>query len=383
MRILKTKNITKQIICIILVMMICNFIIPNTTYAADTNSGGDIFDRIVKFVTFLCDSVMQFLQNSFTSNASIANGNGTFTYQYSPAVIFSGEVQGLDINFIVPNEDERNTVNYGNYEPFFRTIMDDYIEEVAYEEKYSMDSTDFGNKLYTASHKDGIECVEKDFSTSYGEENDETWANIYYYQIDNMLYAEFFYYDYDQLYDEADCYYNTYDYNINDREDLKQMNAATSYTSIAFELQPTIASWYNALRRIALVGLLSVLVYTGIRVVLSSGTKDSSKYKKMLTDWLIALCLLFTLHYIMNITLVVTQKISSIFNDGSQDTLLATLRETIERVRLLGRSTFYSYNVCNINNIYSYFYNTVFKKGNKYGIFNHDSTTNYINISYR
>ena len=107
----RTK-VSKQIICMIVMIMLCNFIMPNYAYAADTDGGGSIFDPLIKFVTFLCDSVMQFMQNSFTSSQSIDNGDGTYNFQYSPAIIFSGTVQGLDINFITPNTDTRNINNY-------------------------------------------------------------------------------------------------------------------------------------------------------------------------------------------------------------------------------------------------------------------------------
>ena len=41
----------------------------------------------------------------------------------------------------------------------------------------------------------------------------------------------------------------------------------SSKGSIAADLQPTIAGWYVALRNLAVVGLLSVLVYVGIRIL--------------------------------------------------------------------------------------------------------------------
>ena len=118
-----------------------------------------------------------------------------------------------------------------------------------------------------------------------------------------------------------------------DDTELQETLEEVTYGSIANDLQPTIATWYNALRRIALVGLLSVLVYIGIQIILTSASgKENSKYKKMLVDWLIALCLLFTLHYIMNVTLVITQKISSVLNNGETDNLLNTLRNQIAQV---------------------------------------------------
>lgn len=107
MKKVKTKKTTKQIICIILALMLCNFIIPNATYADDTGSGGPIFNPIAKFVTYLCDSVMQFMQDSFTTTESIDKGDGTYNFQYSPGIIFSGKVAGLDINFIEPNDEVR------------------------------------------------------------------------------------------------------------------------------------------------------------------------------------------------------------------------------------------------------------------------------------
>ena len=81
--------------------------------------------------------------------------------------------------------------------------------------------------------------------------------------------------------------------------------------TIASELQGTIASWYKALRMLAFVGMLSILVYVGIRIMLSSTASDKAKYKNMIMDWVIALCLLFFLHYIMQFTIIVTDSITN------------------------------------------------------------------------
>ena len=90
------------------------------------------------------------------------------------------------------------------------------------------------------------------------------------------------------------------------------------YESAASKLQPAIASWYVALRNLTVVGLLSVLVYVGIRMIISSNAGDKAKYKQMLMDWVIALCLVFFLHYIMAFTLTLTQSIThAIGGDGT------------------------------------------------------------------
>ena len=43
-----------------------------------------------------------------------------------------------------------------------------------------------------------------------------------------------------------------------------------------------IATWYRILRNIALIGLLCMLVYIGIRIMISSTAADQAKYKSML-----------------------------------------------------------------------------------------------------
>lgn len=80
--------------------------------------------------------------------------------------------------------------------------------------------------------------------------------------------------------------------------------------SIAIQLRETISAWYNALRNLVIVGMLSILLYVGIRMMLTSISSDKAKYKQMVMDWLIALCLLFFLHYIMSFTMTVVQIIT-------------------------------------------------------------------------
>lgn len=69
--------------------------------------------------------------------------------------------------------------------------------------------------------------------------------------------------------------------------------------SLAYQLSNIISSWYYRLLVIAAVGMLSVLVYIGIRILISSTAPDKAKYKQLLGDWLFGMVLLFTMHYIM------------------------------------------------------------------------------------
>lgn len=64
-------------------------------------------------------------------------------------------------------------------------------------------------------------------------------------------------------------------------------------------LRKVIAGWYVTLRTVAAVGLLSVLLYIGIRIIISSTSQDKAKYKQRIIDWIVAFCILFFMHYIM------------------------------------------------------------------------------------
>ena len=74
---------------------------------------------------------------------------------------------------------------------------------------------------------------------------------------------------------------------------------ATSINNSAYELKSAISKWYYTIRNIALIGLMLVLIYVGIKMLLSSIASEKAKYKQMLGDWLVAMCLIFVMHYFM------------------------------------------------------------------------------------
>ena len=82
-------------------------------------------------------------------------------------------------------------------------------------------------------------------------------------------------------------------------------------------VRSVIASWYRTLRLIAIIGFLSILIYTGIRIMISSTAEDKAKYKEWIINWFIGLAILFCLHYIMSFVITVIQ----MFNDGLNNSL--------------------------------------------------------------
>lgn len=86
--------------------------------------------------------------------------------------------------------------------------------------------------------------------------------------------------------------------------------------SIAATLQRTIAKWYINLRNIAIVALLSILVYTGIRIIISSSASEKAKYKQLITNWIVGLCLVFFMHYFMSFILTFNNMLTESITAG-------------------------------------------------------------------
>lgn len=98
-----------------------------------------------------------------------------------------------------------------------------------------------------------------------------------------------------------------YYYYMEDGEEVKTSNQS----SVAM-LKKTVSSWYNALRNICIVVMLSVLVYIGIRILLATVASDRAKYINMLRDWFVGLCLLFLMHYIMAFSVTLVEKLTDV-----------------------------------------------------------------------
>lgn len=92
--------------------------------------------------------------------------------------------------------------------------------------------------------------------------------------------------------------------------------------SFANKLSPTISSWYKAFRNIAVVGLLCVLVYLGIRMLLETSAQGKAQYKEALWNWFVALCLVFAIHFIMAFTLMIIDNVTSLLTNSLGDSAI-------------------------------------------------------------
>ena len=339
--------------------------------------GGALFKPIFQFVCSIGDIAIEIMQDIFlTHKTNIYVGMYQYIIRYSPGIIFSGTIPAFDVNFINPQASE-DTKQYC----YTNKKIDSYIEDKGDEAiiRYARDkfkcpeelmratldriktkddsaSTQWGEKTFSDAQSClnyllsiGVErfetVVDNNGRVGYVPMTIEVVSELFEETADNKvtvnlgfmttniydIYAwqpETIYIDLDDGTQES--FEGSFYVEFNYVKDL-----TNSKTSVAKQLQPTIAKWYKTTRLISIVGLLSILVYVGIRIILSSTGQDKSKYKKMFMDWLTALCLLFILHYIMAFILEISSMLTKIFinnvmDNQNKDILMSSLRSSIE-----------------------------------------------------
>ena len=127
-------------------------------------------------------------------------------------------------------------------------------------------------------------------------------------------------------------------YSYDDEGNLVSAPALNSqgeeYVSIAQELQPTISRWYTALRNMVMVGLMVVLLYIGIRIVISSTSKEAAKYKENLQNWIVAVFIVVFMHYIMAFALTITEEFTNILNSANAEIVVPISTELISQQQI-------------------------------------------------
>jgi len=83
--------------------------------------------------------------------------------------------------------------------------------------------------------------------------------------------------------------------------------------TLGLQLKETIAKWYYAIRNFALIAMMIILIYIGIRILMSGLSSEKAKYKNMLMDWVVAVCLIFIMHYIMAFSMNIVESVGVVF----------------------------------------------------------------------
>ena len=78
-------------------------------------------------------------------------------------------------------------------------------------------------------------------------------------------------------------------------------------------IRENVAIWYYGIRNLSATILFVILLYTGLRMAISTAAEEKARYSEMIVNWLISIALLFVLHYIMEFVIVINNRLVSIF----------------------------------------------------------------------
>lgn len=276
MKIFTKKGILQKTILVILTILLMNFMVPTYSHA---DLGGVLMDPISDLLCTIGDVVINVLQRCLNGDWGAGFSlNGGFLVESSKFFDSTSEYKHMwsdEEGEIIKPYDENNGFN----KTLFTGSTQDFHIPIA---NYSPEQI-FAGKVSGLD----INFIDPNFDNEYEKAG---------------------------IFDKKD----SEGYKLDDNGNKIPLSSAA-------RLQPTIAKWYVALRNLTIVGLLSVLVYVGIRIIISSTASDKAKYKQMLMDWLVALCLVFFLHYIMSFTLTLTQSICEAISGTGEETVIITV----------------------------------------------------------
>lgn len=275
-KIFQNKNILQKIAIVVLITIVVNFTIPTFSFAG---FGGDLLKALLQLIAAIGDVVM-----------------GAFNHFMLGTDYMIGSVM-LD----------RDNPSLTSPEGALYPGGDNAESEVIV-----LDSEKTEEKL------DG---------SLYGDSEDD-------WEVPNLLYSP------EAIFSNHIAALDVNFLNPNDNyqpvqtDDLSE-DAAKRSESAALQLQNSIGSWYITFRNIAVVVLLTILVYIGIRIIISSTSIEKAKYKESLRDWLVAICLVFVIHFIMAAILMIIDQVSVLFG-GAASGIIVESEGTKMKLSLMG-----------------------------------------------
>lgn len=251
-------------------------------------------------------------------------------YELTPDAIFSGDIIAFDVNFFNPQKNQYTTITVEKEEFDIDAVNQATLaleKYVGNEPKVIKNRSDFSGSAENvteiipalkkiSTEKEFKSCIfEKEGGNITG--TIQVYLNSIYYEYRDpkSTLSKKEKEDIKQLFEKVNNVFVKDNGNevfettsTVPKKKVTTQEKVNEQISPAKLLQSVIASWYKAFRNIALVALLSILVYIGIRIILSSTANDKAKFKQMLTDWLVALCLVFLMHYIMSFSVTINEK---------------------------------------------------------------------------
>lgn len=268
MKIFTKKGITQKIIMIVLIAILWNFVFPTFSRA---DVFGILFDPITDLVTGLGDTILSLLQ-AFLYNGKYDISAGLGNIFINAGWFKNNQDQFPEMKFNKPSGVDTVEIDDSNFDQrSLASILTTIVSPVA-----------------------GVITIGIDALTG---------ANYFIptiqYSVDKIFAGKV----------------PAFDINFIQPKDWG--NDKQNSISIARQISGVIAKWYVSLRNLAIVMLLSILIYIGIRIIISSSADDKAKYKQRLFDWLVAICLIFFMHYIMTFTVSIVQMFNDTIGDAA------------------------------------------------------------------
>lgn len=283
-RFMSKKSIQKIVILIVIVLSF-NFIMPTYSRA---DFGGVLFEPLVDLVAGIGDAVLAALQYFMYDGGASLNGQNVFSVSV-PNKAFSPQDFGLNAS-----AGEINT-----------QVSEENLDEVGWWTSFTNWVSDGWDWFWGNTKSDFEEATE---DSPYG-------IPIVRYSPEEIF---------SNRVPALDANFITpKPWGVQEQDER----------SVTQLIHDTIASWYVTLRNLAIIALLSVLLYVGIRIIISSTASDKAKYKQMLIDWLVALCILFFLHYVMTFILTLTETITDGIANSTEDIVVGIYDENNQIVK--------------------------------------------------
>lgn len=288
MRIFESKNmgLFKKLIIFVLILIIIGFSFSGEVQAKDSAKGGKLLNPIGELLVFTGDGIMNIVHTILYSQTDT-----TISVDLTMSIL--GVVATIAIGLIAAAfAAVVCVVTCGAFAAVLATIG------------LSIATVSAGTVLIVA----GVAGVCAAVAFNANVLPDVLEIPVYQISPDKIFSNEVLLLDVDFFNPKEDEPLTDRDGNIvyNDDGSIKYIQ------STAKQLRTTISNWYTVLRDIAVVALLSILVYIGIRILISSTSNDKAKYKQMLTDWVVAICLLFVMQYIMSFSNLIVGKFTEL-----------------------------------------------------------------------
>ena len=260
-------------------------------------------------------------------------------YTISPEEIFRNKIPVFDVNFVNPNSNPINSkwVNEIKLDPLAdgkKAIEEARTNNGEYRSRKEGETFPSVQEVKEKGTKYEGDEAKKYYNVSEGNQVFPYGSVVYVYKKDGKEYIV--------KSEPGNGYQGFKDSDVMikvDKSSEKSANTGTNTSTadadenkiygISYILQDTISKWYFNLRIIAIVGMMSVLVYIGIRITISSASEQKAKYKELLKDWLVGMVLLFSMHYIMNFSNVAVSKLTEVFNSVNPYQMVPIVEDNI------------------------------------------------------